>query len=71
VKSQEASAWFEFWWQTTTQRFDIFFEICSNRKSAWRVCDQAPTGGEALEMVKKNPPDMILLDFQMPDLRRD
>ncbi len=34
----------------------------------WRVCDQVPTGIEALERVEKNPPDVILLDFQMPDL---
>ncbi len=37
-------------------------------QTAWRVCDEARTGGEALERVKQNPPDMILLDFQMPDL---
>jgi DNA-binding NarL/FixJ family response regulator len=32
------------------------------------VCDQAATGAEALVRVKENPPDIILLDFQMPDL---
>jgi two-component system invasion response regulator UvrY len=32
------------------------------------VCDEARTGREALQRVEKNPPDMILLDFQMPDL---
>jgi DNA-binding NarL/FixJ family response regulator len=45
-----------------------FLRDLLEQQSAWRVCDLAPTGGEALEMVKKNPPDMILLDFQMPDL---
>lgn len=34
----------------------------------WRVCDEARTGGEALERVKENPPDVILLDLQMPGL---
>ncbi len=34
----------------------------------WRVCGEARTGGEALERIKENPPDMVLLDFQMPDL---
>ena len=34
----------------------------------WRVCGEARTGGEALEQIKANPPDMVLLDFQMPDL---
>jgi len=38
------------------------------QQDTWRVCGEARTGGEALERVKENPPDMILLDFQMPDL---
>jgi len=37
-------------------------------QSTWRVCGEARTGGEVLESLKENPPDMILLDFQMPDL---
>jgi DNA-binding NarL/FixJ family response regulator len=37
-------------------------------QSTWRVCGEAPSGGEALQRVKEDPPDMILLDFQMPDL---
>ncbi len=38
------------------------------QQGTWQVCDEARTGGEALQRVKKSPPDMILLDFQMPDL---
>jgi DNA-binding NarL/FixJ family response regulator len=38
------------------------------QQSTWQVCDEARTGGEALQRVKNSPPDMILLDFQMPDL---
>jgi two-component system, NarL family, invasion response regulator UvrY len=38
------------------------------QQSTWRVCDEARTGGEVIQRVKTNPPDMILLDFQMPDL---
>jgi DNA-binding NarL/FixJ family response regulator len=45
-----------------------FLQDLLEQQSTWRVCDQALTGTEALESVKKNPPDMILLDFQMPDL---
>lgn len=45
-----------------------FLRSLLEQQSAWRVCDQAPTGEEALQRVKDNPPDMILLDFQMPDL---
>jgi DNA-binding NarL/FixJ family response regulator len=45
-----------------------FLRALLEQQSTWRVCDQAPTGTEALQRVKENPPDMILLDFQMPDL---
>ncbi len=38
------------------------------QQSAWQVSDEARTGGEALQRIKNNPPDMVLLDFQMPDL---
>jgi two-component system invasion response regulator UvrY len=39
------------------------------QQSAWQVCDEARTGGEALQRVQKvPPPDLILMDFQMPDL---
>jgi two-component system invasion response regulator UvrY len=39
------------------------------QQSAWQVCDEARTGSEALQRVKKAPPpDLILMDFQMPDL---
>jgi DNA-binding NarL/FixJ family response regulator len=38
------------------------------QQSTWRVCDGARTGREALQRVEQNRPDMILLDFQMPDL---
>jgi len=38
------------------------------QQSTWQVCDEARTGGEALQRVTRNPPDMIVLDFQMPDL---
>lgn len=37
-------------------------------KTTWRVCGEVPTGVEALQRVKEDPPDVILLDFQMPDV---
>jgi DNA-binding NarL/FixJ family response regulator len=38
------------------------------QQSSWQVVDEARTGAEAIQRVIKNPPDMIVLDFQMPDL---
>jgi DNA-binding NarL/FixJ family response regulator len=37
-------------------------------QKTWRVCGEASTGDEAVERVMEDPPDVILLDFQMPDL---
>ena len=45
-----------------------YLRTLMEQKSTWQVVDEARTGGEALHRVKTNPPDMILLDFQMPDL---
>ena len=35
---------------------------------SWRVCGDARTGAEALRKVIEARPDLILLDYQMPDL---
>lgn len=37
-------------------------------QSSWRVCAEARNGLEALHRVLESPPDVILLDYQMPDL---
>lgn len=37
------------------------------QQQAWQVCGEARTGAEAIEGVLHAPPDVILLDFQMPD----
>lgn len=38
------------------------------QQSTWRVSGEARTGAEALQRVQNSRPDLILLDFQMPDL---
>ena len=38
------------------------------QQESWHVCGEARTGAEALHQVLDAPPDLILLDYQMPDL---
>ena len=37
------------------------------QQSEWRVCGEARTGKETLQIVQNSIPDVILLDFQLPD----
>jgi DNA-binding NarL/FixJ family response regulator len=34
----------------------------------WCVCDEASNGKEAVEQFKRDKPDLIVLDFQMPEM---
>lgn len=38
------------------------------QQESWHVCGEARTGAEALHTVLQSPPDLIVLDYQMPDL---
>lgn len=37
------------------------------QQSTWQVSGEARNGGEALSKVVDSPPDLIVLDYQMPD----
>lgn len=34
----------------------------------WRVCSEAANGREAIEKAQQSSPDVIVLDFQMPEM---
>ncbi len=38
------------------------------QQNAWSVCAEARNGREAIRRVRNSPPDVVLLDFHMPDL---
>jgi DNA-binding NarL/FixJ family response regulator len=38
------------------------------QQESWQVCGEARTGAEALQCVADARPDLVLLDYQMPDL---
>lgn len=38
------------------------------QQESWRICGEARTGAEALQLVVETPPDLVVLDYQMPDL---
>lgn len=39
-----------------------------NHHADWEVCDEASNGKEAVERFEKVRPDIIVLDFQMPEM---
>jgi DNA-binding NarL/FixJ family response regulator len=38
------------------------------QQASWRVSGEARTGAEALHKVVDSPPDLVVLDYRMPDL---
>ena len=39
-----------------------------DRHSDWQVCDEASNGKEAVERFQRAKPDLIVIDFQMPEM---
>ena len=38
------------------------------QQDSWRVCSEAANGREAVERAQQTAPDVIVLDFQMPEM---
>ena len=38
------------------------------QRDDWQVCDEACNGQEAVERFKQAKPDLIVIDFQMPEM---
>ena len=38
------------------------------QQDSWRVSGEARSGAEALQRVSEEPPDLIVMDYRMPDL---
>ena len=38
------------------------------QQQSWHVSGEARNGAEALQAVLQSPPDLVVLDYQMPDL---
>lgn len=38
------------------------------QQESWRVSSEARSGAEALHNVLESPPDLVVLDYRMPDL---
>ena len=45
-----------------------YLRTALEQRCGWQVCEEAKTGGEVLQRVQEVLPDIILLDFQMPEL---
>lgn len=39
-----------------------------DQQAGWLVCDEASNGREAVERFERAKPDLIVLDFQMPEM---
>ena len=44
-----------------------YLRVVLEQQDSWRVCGEARTGAEAIQKVIESPPDLVLLDYQMPD----
>ena len=46
----------------------LYLRAILEQQSSWQVCGDAKTGAEALQKVVEAAPDLVVLDYQMPDL---
>lgn len=45
-----------------------YYRAILEQQNGWQVCGEARTGHEALQRMRSSLPDLVLLDFKMPDL---
>jgi DNA-binding NarL/FixJ family response regulator len=45
-----------------------FLRGALEQHEGWRVCDEARSGQDAVDRVRQTDPDIIVLDFQMPEM---
>lgn len=43
-------------------------KLLLSSKSNWQICDEATTGREAVAKARQHRPDVVVLDFSMPEL---
>jgi DNA-binding NarL/FixJ family response regulator len=43
-------------------------QVLLERHDAWKICDEAENGREAIEKVEQSQFDLVILDLQMPEM---
>jgi DNA-binding NarL/FixJ family response regulator len=46
----------------------VAFRMCFKMKTDWIVCGEAENGDAAIEMAGRVKPDVVLLDYAMPEM---
>ena len=44
--------------------------VCLQRNRSWQVCSEAENGQDGVELARQLKPDIVLLDYAMPNMNR-